>query len=85
MTQNILELRNINTTHTNVKKKSLSLNRKGRNDQGGGKFGWSENFNEHPIVNLKRLPSFSFFRSKFSEMSFRLEAIVRIYFNYFNN
>ena len=33
-------------------KKILKFQPDCRTDQGGGKFGWIENFNEHPIVRL---------------------------------
>ena len=53
MIQNILELRNIYTTHTNVKKNPENSTARLDQFQGGGQFGWSENFNEHPLVNLQ--------------------------------
>ena len=36
-----------------MSKKILKFQPQGWIHQGGGKFGWSENFNEHPIVNFR--------------------------------
>jgi len=52
MIQNLLEL-NINSTHTNILKKILKYQLEGWRRE----FGWSENFNEHPIVNSNAIIS----------------------------